>query len=1225
MQPPPIPQSTFRGMVVRMREEQTGLERVYEHHHQHPVPPTTNKPHAVHSENKVKNADKMPRFKAQSLPMLSNSDASAHQIRHPQHVSRQTGFGIDVRPPSASSNIHSNRDSKPSVGHHTTLGSESHLKSINRRPGSSSINHRAKPNTKPGISLSDIPTKTAANLVETALEINGSSSKSTIRSRPGSQGTRKLSMDSQSELVPPHNKVIPTSKSVSKLEAVLHYGSEDESDVNNKDHDRHHMSNRRASNQSGDAQTDKHFTRSRPQSAKKPYCPPPELPLWNSSTKYAAGSEENIEKPLPPTLESSDLSKLSGSQNQLYQGRPQLVGMFNSRKGNFSSKTSAISKSVPLLTNLDTLQSIPDLVSIQEKMSGLEDSMNASMSTIYTASSRFDQRSDTQQVGRYRATPLQWDIYSRLCPSKDEKESPTYIPFTESLFRISQAYHITNHTLVQQDMAKCINKICALYSVVRTKFYRNERIVDADIEGILDPRTWQELPLDAFFDVVEASAHPQLMRRDVDSNQWIESVAEYAQSWMQPVGIRMPFSVLAIKYPPSLKSSDHPLNPLGHTVLVFAASMAVVDEISLTWIAHECIHLYNQCYRFCKLEKPQSDKIACIDTYKTIETEEFFEFANDCKRGKSDMSFWRDQCIEIKQDSVERSEKDDIEGQLKRLGKEKSALSNSVASLIKRKSELQTDLKELRCQRSEITKSENGEGVISTYMDSTGGEVIQITKEAKAALIKAVLGDDAATDNVIGLLEKHEVPKEAQHKINATKLTLEGFAAITEADIEHLNLMSRDRRKIIALAEFVRNRIKDCLHEQSKVKFALERKIAKATRDFESVSDGLKSTQNLLESTDDMSIRLNYILKPPYVETKIAPISLCALYESNLPLLESLDASSKWGYVPLTVSSETLDNLRRFRVNWAISVKARQKQRRADASASSDNESLLESEKSDDDDQPSRANSPLKYSAVTTSNEAVDATVLPVLEYHKRSKPKSVDVVCLTAFSILLRHISGSEKYVLGVSQSYRRHGIFVGPLSDTVPIKIDVSKQGLTFDSLYESLHKTLRNAKRHGVACTNMQVAEAFHLSEKLDARFEFISLRESKEWIKKGLTVADMLCCREPCFQTDEINTNRLWSDIEHDQYDVKLVIVETSHGLEGGLKFMNSRFDEDTIQKWMTKYMSILDSIDYGPRKILVSSLISRFYHTIWQGGSTANINSTVSLYSSLSSINRLNGI
>ncbi|KAH6584639.1 hypothetical protein BASA61_006235 [Batrachochytrium salamandrivorans] len=1230
------PPTAFRDMVSR-REGEPRSEtphRVHDHHAtvgysikrlESPFP--IDAPQETTRPAPRGDFESLTRSKATSLPLLSLPDTQppASPIRSRQNSSRQatTTTHSSTRPDSYSS-----RGPTPSAAsvHIPSLPSytvQSHIDAHPKRLSSESNGQPLQSGSTTGlVYASSTPIKNATAPLTNDLEVHGSGRKMSIRSRPPSSSTRMFSLDGQKIASSTQRGLMPSNPSlagVSKLASIQSqepyeedplYGQATVEKTRSDSRSNHHHIN--AAEGSAIRLRNPH----------RPSRPLPEQPPWNRATRPSFPGRGSLEeKPERQERTYTTLAKpaeTKESQNQSHRNVQKLTGLMHSNKSNLPAKISVMSRSEPMLSNEKPHQLIGNLDMGSSTQSGLDSSTATATSTL---SSRFDQRPATCTSGRYRATPLQWDIYTRLQPSKDEKESPSYTPYIGSQFNISQAYRIDNHNLNSKDLEKCTNKVCALYSIVRTKFYRNDRILDADVEGVIDQCTWPEFPANAYLEVVSSSMYPHLAKYDTGSNDWTSHIAAIAKSWMSPIGISIPFGILAITFPPKEVTPHEKQPALGYTVMVVAATLAVVDEISLTWISRELVALYRECYRLRKMSRGDSEVVACIHSRKTIESEEFADFANECKRAKSDMSFWRSQCIEVKQDNVDRNEKDDLEGQLKRLCKEKVALGSSLASLAKRKTEVQTDLTELRRQRGVISKSESGEGVISTYVDAANGEVIQITHEAKKALIKAVLGEDASTDNIVGLLDKHEVPKDAQLKIKAPTLTLEAFAAFTEIDVEYLGLMSRDRRKIIALAEFVRNRIKECLHEQGKVKFALERKIAKASRDLESALEGLTSTQNLLESTDDMSIRLNYILKPPYIETKLAPITLAAHYETNMQSSDTFDSSSRWGFVPLEIEPDTLDTLRRFRANWTLSTKIRQRQRKADPSVSSDNESLLDSEKSDNDDKTVLGDSPLKYESSPSLDRAFNTMAL---DHHPRHvKYKSVDVICLAAFSILLKHISGSEKYIIGVSQSYRRHGLFIGPLSDTMPIKVDVTQPGLTFDVLYGSMHKILRDTKRHGVACTNMQVASAFGITCGLDVRFEFIGLRESKEWIKRGLSVADLLCQPERCFHVDGIDTARIWSDNEADTYDVKLIIVETPGGLEGGMRFMNCRFSKEIALKWMLKYTSVLEGIDCGPRKILVSSLISRFYHTVWQGGSTSNLLSNTSLYSSLSSNNKLN--
>ena len=928
-----------------------------------------------------------------------------------------------------------------------------------------------------------------------------------------------------------------------------------------------------------------------PKISKYQYKPPTVLPPWNLSTKSQEQSDEKAESQYVTSpfresiIKSQTTRKSKGAKIQ--QQRKKLGGL---------------AKSEPFLNRKlgDTSETLYEVVG--------QHGLSTTESYFYH---------EDHNPSHYKATPLQCEVFNKLCPSKEELESASFVPYKGPSLVLSQGYKIYNHTIQISDFVKCFNRVLSVYSVARTRFYRNERIIDADVECMMDERQWNEIPDNAYVQYIDASKHA-LLHAATDS-----AIKRFTCAWLEDINVRQPFSVLLIQHP----VTDNNHHPICH--MVFGVSVGILDQLSLTWIAYDVIMMYRECYRLRKFGKSDPEIAKYIGTHGSIEEETFAEFANECQGSKTDTSFWRKQCIETTQESVEVTEKDDIEGQLKRLEKQKVVLQTSVSALDVRVVEIEKELTQLKEQRLQIERSENGEGTTSTYIDAITGEQILITTEAKKALIKSVLGEEAATGDIKALLNKHEVSEEVQVKINARNLTLETFAGITEVSIEHLNLMTRDRRKILALAEYVRNRIKDCLHEQAKVKFSLERKIAKLSREFESAADSLKTTRNKLESNDDLTIRLNYILKPPYLDTKILPVSIVNQHQDNdiygsgsslssLPRESStVSLDDRYGYIALNIGEETFDNLRGFRNNWSLSLKSRSKNRKPHEIDISDNESLLGSD--DDDEQDGvESNEHLNFGGANIMDRSASTGGLFTNAGHKRVKHKSVEEVCLAALAILVKHISGSSKYLLGVSQSYRRHGLCIGPLTDTMPIKIDMTSKDQTFDGLFSAIMKVYQDSRRHGVAFTKTQIESILKSSCDLKVIFSFMNYREVREWVSRGLKIDDLLEQPGESFKTVGMNVERMWTTSQQDSFDIKLRLVETQDGLFGGIIYRQNVFDENKIKKWASKYQSILECVDYGPKKIPISSIISRFYHQVWQGSDSNLSKSSMSLYDSISS-------
>ncbi|RKO93268.1 hypothetical protein BDK51DRAFT_19033, partial [Blyttiomyces helicus] len=781
---------------------------------------------------------------------------------------------------------------------------------------------------------------------------------------------------------------------------------------------------------------------------------------------------------------------------------------------------------------------------------------------------------------KYPPTPFQLAVYSKCCPSHDELDSPaSFTPYIGPPPYLSQAYRFDGPMDITV-FRRVVNTLCAAFSVLQTRFYRNEKIVDADVEALVDRLAWRDLAPDAFVEDVDPDAHPGLTLVTA------ATLSRFATEWIEArEGLDRVFSVLVVRSSAAMAAqggaaADRP-------AVIFVGSTAVIDEFGCLWLAREILALHSRVARL-----PPSDVGPTLDKYPTQELFDFVRFAYDVEPNRHALVYWRDQVIETVQETVDGAEKDDLEAQLRRLSAEKESLKTQVASLSNRKPELEAELALLRQQRKQIDSGEDGsggEGAMTTYTDPTSGEVMHISRSAKEALIRTVLGEEARTDNIMGLLDKHEVPPEAQRKIGASVMSIESFAALTEAAVHDLGLLSKDRRKIMALAEYVRNRIKEGMQEQTKVKFALERRIARVARDLDTCSSGLETAKDALETNDDMCIRLSNVLNPPHVEIKVPPLSLeehtgpgnsTAASETKQqppPPPDPSDLSAQWGFVPLVVSEETLQNLRQFQDGCRSTIR----QRRA----------FLRGQTL-----PSPVAQDSEGYGSTEDSSAEEGGGGGRRGGDNAGRVSSAGPACLAAFGVLLKHISGSDKFLIGLTQTYRRNGLIVGPLTDTIPIKIDLSRRGSTFNGLFATLSRTLKEARRFGAVCPMSTLARKIGIAETLPVRFEFVPFHDTEAWAKRGLGVRDLLLSDDVVLGGDDADSalvaERLWAASEQDQFDVKLVMVEEAKCISGGMRFRRDRFDEEKITKWVAKYSATLEGIEYGSRKIPITNMISR---------------------------------
>jgi flagellar motor switch/type III secretory pathway protein FliN len=673
--------------------------------------------------------------------------------------------------------------------------------------------------------------------------------------------------------------------------------------------------------------------------------------------------------------------------------------------------------------------------------------------------------------------------------------------------------------------------------------------VDGDVEGQFDDIPWQDIPLSQFVHELDPTEFPMLTT---------ETVTALTQSWMSNIHkMDRPFNILVIR-----KTSE--------THVIFICSTAIADELTLSFISKEIFTLYSDCMAKRLIGESEYAITSYLNSLESKEeADDFIDFAYALTPSRKGNNYWKDLCIETVQDTVEGSEKNDIEGQLRKLIVEIESLRSQLQSLTKRKAELDVELSELKRQRMQIDIDSSGP--VEIYIDPSTGESIEVSKAAKAAILKVVLGNEAVEDNVMALLSKHEVPMDVQNRLGTSTMTLESFSSISEDQLITLGLLTKDRRKILALSEYVRNRIKESLQEQTKVKFALERKILKIQREFDTVSTNLKSTQNSLDINDDMALRLRNILRPPSMDVKILPLQL----ESSACSYpkESPDYAKLYGFVAFELDRNIVRNMRIFRDGCKQSQKIRKAQLRRETllsrSADSDFSSADESNISDNDGEDPRD--------------------------VKAGRVSSTDSVCLAAFAVLLKHISGSDKFLIGLNSHHRQCGVLVGPLSSVVPVKIDLGEKGMTFNSLLASIQKSLRDSRKYAAECPFSTVAQKCDLDDRFAIQFEYISQKDSAGWRYAGLNAKDILSMHDSTSRlgNSELRTHRVWSIGEHSTFDIKVVIVEDSEDVIGGIQFRRDRFDDDKVTKWAAKYLTTLEGIEFGPRKLAISSMISRY--------------------------------
>lgn len=795
---------------------------------------------------------------------------------------------------------------------------------------------------------------------------------------------------------------------------------------------------------------------------------------------------------------------------------------------------------------------------------------------------------------KYPVTPHQLRVFNIFRPTQEDLESS---PAVSQLTTAEKAQHFfiqayeLGKRINLEVLSLIVNKVCSEYKVLCTQFWRNEKILDADVIGLFGKQPWTSIPLSKFLTTVYTDHLPR-------GGSGGDIISFVARDWIQKAEqMDSVFRILALTEtaaPPNYKQK-----------LIVLASTSVADEISCSFIMKQVFELYSEC--LCagfSLNSQDRQLLQHIDGYVSKEeADDFIDFAYALKPSKKAYIHWKDTCIETVQDSIEGTERENIETQLRRLTIEVDAQRTQVASLTRRKAELELEEAEMKQHRVQIDLDSHGP--VESYMDPVTCEVIEISKSAKAAIIRVVLGNEAVEDNVSALLAKHDISADVQRKLGTLNMTLETFSAISEDELVIMGLLTKDRRKIMALSEYVRNRVKESLQEQTKVKYALERKIQKIHRDLDSISTQLKNAQHSLDTDDDMCIRLKHILWPPTMETKLFPISITAdsvtatATEPNSSESTSSHSSASirfsnsssedlediWGFVPFEVNSDLVSNLRQFKESCKMSLKNQKKSHTRKASSSSG----FESETSSADE--------MSRTSATGDKDQVDEDKQPY-----RPRPISSEAVCLAAFAVLLKHVSGQEKFLVGYRADYRRSGVLVGPLTDLVPVKVDLSIKGVTFNAIVNTLARGIRDAQKQALNEPYAAVADRHQLPARFPVEFYYLNQKETETWLRMGMSMKDVISMAAQTNSIEEseaaLSVKRLFSVNEPSGVDIRLILAEEEDSIVGGIQFRRSKFDEEKVSKWASKYLTTLDGVEYGARKLVISNMISRYYSSVF---------------------------
>ncbi|KAJ3143126.1 hypothetical protein HK100_009625 [Physocladia obscura] len=823
--------------------------------------------------------------------------------------------------------------------------------------------------------------------------------------------------------------------------------------------------------------------------------------------------------------------------------------------------------------------------SVLEKYS--EDIISAQNNENESFTQEYNQGQEAFKPNEYPPTPHQLSIYHKICPDSDldsdstESVSPKRKERPSKYF-ITQCFKITNGAIDIGLLSQCVNKIARSYKVLTTRFYQNSRIIDADIEAFIDNEN-TEYALDHFTE-----------HREVTGQLTTEYVTKQLRIWIEEQAEK---KTLALTFRVFVFTSFE--SPKAFVTPVY--SHAVGDELTCIVVSNEIFGLY------CAALGQEYGAAGVMEAYTAREqNDDFTDFARRfpgiggttsvevgkkaTTKAKQAIVVWRHTCIESVRETVSGTERTALDAQRRGLLAECAALRVQVGQLTSAKAAREIQLTALRYQRRQIDIDNNAAGV-DVCIDPVTNQVSEISRAAKAAIIKIVLGEEASDDNIAHLLQKHDCSTEVLAKIG--HLNLDAFSSLSDDELSLMGLLSKDRRKVLALAEYCRNRVKESMQEQTKVKFALERKISKLQREYDMCCTNLKAAQHSLDISDDMVIRLGNILNPPSFENKVPVLSLERKKtpsenghnfknDENDDTQWRQDYNQIWGFLPFEIDGSVVKNLREFKEACKMSERQQMKNR-----GKSIPYETKESDNSSSDNDDCESND-------TTSNILGDMSDI---------KPQNSKECCLAAFAVMLKHIAGSEKFLIGLHESFRKNGLLVGPVSDIVPIKFDFTAKDVTFNAIISQVRIALRKCSQVTAETPFADIADKLDVDSTFPIQFEYYPEKETLTWRHAGLSTRDLL--RMKAFRSIELEGNsciidieRLWTVNEQSQAcEFKLILVEDAEEIVGAIQYRRSLYDDDKVQKWIAKFITTLEGIEFGPKKLAISNLISRYYSSV----------------------------
>ena len=704
----------------------------------------------------------------------------------------------------------------------------------------------------------------------------------------------------------------------------------------------------------------------------------------------------------------------------------------------------------------------------------------------------------------YNILPIQSGIYNKVHPHPED--STTTLTTCAFQHKIHVLFSIKGNKLDLLRLKNIADSVSNESQVLSSKLSRNDKIIDADVEGFIKSS-------ECLVDKIEC-VNDDYQTIQASLNQWILSNNE----------INPTFRIGYIQ--------DKLIDNRKVCLLLFCSSGAYLDTNSLIVISHNILNRYLQVgFRIDLKEYAEKNPITEIATLSKLDS---------ISKIKA-LAFYKEQCFEHVERNVSDELRADLEKQLSRLNQEHDRLFNQIKLMKQKRSDMEIELMDMRQRRIDLEKSSQGNH--SSFVDPSTYEMVHIPLVLKSEILSTVF--KCTSPDISSFLSNHNISLETRQSNGQDFNTIEKFCALTAGSLAYLS--QPESQRILNLSETARNKVKDSLIDQKALKFNLERSISKIERDLKHLLTVLHTTLKQYENGDFSRINIEQILHPSNESFKVV----------GLTIEQGSESEYATDYLTFVVNSETVTKLRQFH-DYVTSLEG------------------------------------------TTSLEKQSA-------FDKESEP-SCFAICLSAFCIVLKNITGVDKFVIDVMNQNRSFGV-LGPLSDPVPLKFDMSDKEKTVNALLLKVWANVLTAREYGLAYPSVFLNECFNSETRVC--FEYIDTKIVDAFDELGVT-SDQL-------QSESSDYQRIWSINSAHHYDLKFIVLDSGTILKCRLEY-NPRFGYEKACKWMDKIENTLGQIEYGGRRQTITGIISRLYNKAWNSSSGNLVGQTLPSSQSFHSMN-----